>query len=201
MWSSPRGGEAQTGSVEEWSLKHNCAGGRSFLWLDAYRQKRPDGGGARFRIVTRRAEMQVGAGAWFDITPGGACGREGHPMALQDVPRETYSLRVWGDILMADGVTVGRRFFWQSTMSYHPAVENPCWKGEDRVRPAVRQQEAWWDSAKGWTIGSGRLGANGEPDGARVRYTRWNMTGKGAGQGWQGELQNGARLCLVGAPP
>lgn len=204
VWSPPGESAATTDKpimVEEWAVRSNCAGGRGFVWLDAYRNDYPGTGRrARFRIETTRAALRFGAGPWTDITDAGSCGRDGQPKALFDVPITPYSLQVWGNIYKADGVTVGRRFFWRVTMSYAGNVENPCWPEKDgRVRPAIKQEEAWWDSAKGWAIGSGSLGDDGEPDGARVAYSRWGMIGKGVGQGWRGGWKTSsgeANICL-----
>lgn len=175
-------------SVEEWSIKSNCAGGRKFIWLDSFRNDYPDSGKRlNFRIETTRAEIRTN-GAWVDITDGGTCGTDGQPYALFDVTNDSYTLRVWGNLYKADGKTVGRRFFWQDTMSYVPVAANGCWKSDaSTVRPAVKQEEAWWDSRSGWAFGSsGTMNSEGEPDGRVVDYGRWKLIAKGAGPGWQG---------------
>jgi len=201
-WGDPNNWPSAPGkpiSVEEWSIKSNCAGGRTFVWLDAYRNDYADSSVRnRFKIGTTRAEIRVGGGPWTDITDGG-CGVEGQPYALHDVTTNPYGLRVWGNIYQVDGVTVGRRFFWQETISYVPNANNSCWtKDPDRVRPAIKQEEAWWDSTNGWKPGSGSMGVNGEPDGAQVTYGRWQMVGKGAGEGWNLSLRGSSanQFCL-----
>lgn len=209
VWSRP--GEPEPAGdkpvqVEEWAVRTNCAAGRDFVWLDAYRNDYPAlDRHARFRIETTRAELRFGNRPWTDITDGGSCGRDGQPKALYDVPTTPYTLQVWGNIYKADGVTVGRRFYWRATMSYVGNVENPCWREETgRVRPAIKQEEAWWDSATGWSIGSGSMGADGAPDGERVSYTRWGLIGKGVGQGWGGGWKSAAgeaRICLLKETP
>jgi hypothetical protein len=201
IWANPSGAtnDRIPLSVEEWNAEHICADGHSYVWLNAYRQDFPNGAHARFRIESDHAEVRVGDGPWHEITP--TCGHEGQPKAFLNVPEEPYSLQVWGKIYKADGVTVGRRFFWRASMSYQNSVENPCWNGEGRVRPAVKQEEAWWDSAKGWSLGSGSMGDNEEPDGRVVQYSRWGMIGKGIGQGWVGGFRPGeVGMCLSSEP-
>lgn len=188
-------------SVEEWATKKSCAGGLDFIWLNAYRNDFADGSPSRrYRIETTRAEIRRDAGPWIDITSGGSCGTNGQPYALERVSADPYTLRVWGNIYNADGVTVGRRFFWQHTLTYEVQASNPCWQTDSaKQRPAVRQEEAWWDSAHGWATGNGSLGANKEPDGILVKYTRWGLIAKGAGWGWQGDmnvLDSRWRFCL-----
>lgn len=196
-WANPNGAmnDNQPVNVEEWSIRKRCADGQLYVWLNAYRNDFSNGKHARFRVESERAQVRVGDGPWFELAA--TCGHEGQPMALFDVPEEPYSIQVWGNIYKADGVTVGRRFFWRATMSYQQSVENPCWNGEGRVRPAVKLEEAWWDSLKGWSIGSGSTGDNEEPDGRIVQYSRWGMIGKGVGQGWIGGFRPGeVGMCL-----
>jgi hypothetical protein len=199
-WGDPNNWPTAAGkpiNVEEWSVKSNCAGGRTFVWLDAFRNDYANSAvHNRFRIATTRAEIRVGNGPWIDITAGGTCGTDGQPYALHDVTTDQYGLRVWGNIYKIDDVTVGRRFFWQETMSYVATAKNACWKTDtSQVRPAIKQEEAWWDSTTGWKPGSGSIGANKEPDGKDVVYGRWQMVGKGAGEGWQ-ESDSAEKLCL-----
>ncbi len=199
-WDDPNDRPSGAGkpiNIEEWSVKSNCAGGRSFVWLDAFRNDFADSVvHHRFKIKTSRAEIRIGNGPWVDITAGGSCGTDGQPYALLDVTTDPYSLRVWADIYTVDEVTVGRRFFWQATMSYVAAAKNPCWKQDaNQMRPAIKQEEAWWDSTTGWGPGSGSIGANEQPDGKQVHYGRWQMIGKGAGDGWLG-ADSLEQLCL-----
>lgn len=201
-WIDPNNPPEKTGkplSIEEWSIKDNCSGGEAFLWVSAYRNDYPERSRSkRFRIETTRAELS-GRGEWIDITTGGSCGTNGQPYALLKVTTAPYSLRVWGNLYKADGVTIGRRFFWQQTVTYIPSAYNSCWASDAMSsRPAIKREEAWWDSSHGWTLGSsGSMGANGEPDGEHVNYGRWTMIGKGAGYGWAlGRMGSGARGCL-----
>lgn len=193
-WGDPRHWPSQPGKpihVEEWSIKSNCAGGKTFVWMDAYRNDYVRSSlQHRYKVETTRAEFRVGEGPWVDITAGGACGTMGQPYALHDVTTDPYSLRVWGNIYTADGQSVGRRFFWQHTISYVPDARNSCWKADaEKTRPAIKQEEAWWDSFNGWTLGTGAASQNGEPDGSQVAYARWQMVGKGVGGGWGGQTQ------------
>jgi hypothetical protein len=176
--------------VEERAVRHNCAGGRDFVWVDAYRNDYANSDKhARFKIMTSRAEFRVGTGPWIDITAGGSCGAIGQPYALNEVTTDEYSLRVWGNIFKADGVTVGKRFFWQHSMAYIPRVSNPCWKTDKvSVRSAIQHHEAWWDDQKGWSQGAGSMDKSGTPDGVSVTLGRWSMIGKGAGIGWAASL-------------
>ena len=68
-WPSPMG---KAITVEEWSIKSNCAGGKTFVWLDVYRN---DFGNAsasnRFEIKTTHADIRIGDGPWIDITEAG----------------------------------------------------------------------------------------------------------------------------------
>ena len=182
--------------VEERAVKQNCAGGKAFVWVDAYRNDYPaTNKHARFKIQTTHAEFRVGAGPWIDITDGGSCGTEGQPYALHDVTTDEYSLRVWGNIYKADAVTVGKTFFWQHSMTYMPSVSNNCWRTDTATaRPAVKHHEAWWDSQKGWSQGSGSMDASGAPDGVSVTLGRWSMIGKGAGIGWAGSLKDSSAV-------
>jgi hypothetical protein len=200
IWGDPDKWPSDAGkpiNIEEWSIKSNCAGGRTFVWLDAFRNDYANSDvHNRFRIATTRAEIRVSNGPWIDITAGGACGFDGQPYALNEVTTGQYSLRAWGNIYKVDNVTVGTRFFWQETMSYVAAARNTCWKTDKSpIRPAIKQEEAWWDSTSGWQPGSGSIGPNREPDGERVNYGRWQMIGKGAGSGWQ-ESDSAEKLCL-----
>lgn len=176
----------------ELAIKHNCvAGGGDFLWLDAYRSNRSDGVSPRFKIETTRAEMRAKDGHWINISGEGGCWTVGHPYALKKISVDPYSIRVWGKIYNRNGVTVGRTFFWQETLTYIPAVENQCWETDtNRVRPVIRQDEAWWDSVNGWTVGSGNLGKTNEPTGESVTYGRFQMLAKGAGWGWRGNMKD-----------
>ena len=194
-WPSPAG---QPITVEEWSIKTNCAGGRAFVWLNAFRNDYAQSTVRnRFRLETTRAELRVGDGPWVDITAGGSCGTDGHPYALNDVTIDPYGLRVWGNIHNADGLTVGTRFFWQETISYVAAADNSCWRsGPPGARAAIRQEETWWDSRAGWSIGRGEnAGAAGEPNGENVVYGRWQLIGRGVGPGWR-EEDAAEKLCL-----
>jgi hypothetical protein len=126
-----------------------------------------------YKVTTTRAEIKIGDGPWFDITPGGSCGTVGQPYALSDVPSESYTIRVWGNILTNNSNTeVGRRYFWQNNMVRRDSVENVCWEGDaSKSRTAIAQQESWWDSSAGWATGAtGSIAANGEPDGNVVNY-------------------------------
>jgi hypothetical protein len=200
-WSSPdvqKGSPPEPPKVEEWSIRRNCMDGRSFLWLDAYRSdigiadKSP-----RFRIGARRTEFRGVDGEWVKLDTSG-CGAGGHLYALYDVTTDAYGIRVWGDIYMADGVTVGRRFFWQANLAYAPNVENPCRRSPDRARPGLRLDEAWWDNVNGWSIGSGDM-LDAEPSGANVIYGRWGIIAKGGGPGWVGGWGNRPKesFCLI----
>ncbi len=64
-WPSPMG---KAITVEEWSIKSNCAGGKSFVWLDAYRNDFGDSSTSnRFEIKTTHADIRIGDGPWIDI--------------------------------------------------------------------------------------------------------------------------------------
>jgi hypothetical protein len=199
-WGDPNNWPAKAGdptTVEEWEVKSNCRGGKNFIWLNAYRN---DYAGTtksyRFPIVTTRAEIQVGNGPWSDITAGGSCGTNGQPYMLNSVTTDSYSLRVWGNILNKDGVTVGTQFFWQERVSYVSAATNSCWQSDSvSTRPAIKQEEAWWDTKNpGWSIGSGTI-SNGIPDGNQVTYGRWQYVGQHAGAGWL-ESDAAGNACL-----
>ena len=194
----PRGADGKPASIEEWSIKSNCAGGKAFTWVDSYRSDDAKSSTQkRFKIATTRAEIRVGDGQWVDITGGGSCGTNGQPYALNDVTLTPYSLRVWGNIYKIDGTTVGRKFFWQHTLTYEPNAANPCWKQDAlKTRPAIKHEEAWWDSVHGWAFhSSGSMGDIGQPDGVTVTYGRWQMVGKGVGHGWIGSFPGGL-VCM-----
>jgi hypothetical protein len=183
---------------EEWEVKNNCAAGKSFLWLNAFRNDYPATGVSyRFPITTTRAEISINGGPWLDITAGGACGTNGQPYALADVINEPYSIRVWGKIFpVAGDPTPPRTFFWQDTMTYMQNQTGACWAADsNNVRNVVKQEEAWWDSSFGWNPGSGSIGANGIADGVTVNYGNWQMIAKGAGDDWNASI-NGVSACL-----
>ena len=200
-WVNPnvrRGADGKPASVEEWTIKSNCVGGKGFTWIDSYRSDDPKSSTQkRFKIATTRAEIRVADGQWVDITNGGDCGTKGQPYALNDVTLTPYSLRVWGNIYMIDGITVGRKFFWQHTLTYVSAATNPCWQQDAlKTRSAIKQEEAWWDSVHGWAFHSvGSLSKLGQPDGVTVTYGRWQMIGKAIGHGWIGSFPGGL-VCM-----
>lgn len=198
VWGSPAQWPAPPGQPvynEEFDIKNNCTAGKNFVWLHAFRNDNPNGTRDRFKLVTTRAEIQVG-GMVTDITSGGSCGLEGQPYMLNDVSTVPYIIRVWGDILMADGITIGRKFFWQAQYTHNPALTNNCWAGSgSKTRPAVEQIEAWWDSTHGWSIGSGTLGPDGIPDGRNVVMPREQSIAKGLGGGWRAK-DAGQQICM-----
>jgi hypothetical protein len=167
-------------SVEEHEIKTDCAGGRSWIWLSAYRSPRYD---QRYAIETTKAVLRIGERTW-DITSGGNCGTEGQPYALYHVFPTPYELAVWGKIYSADRSSF-RRFFWQHRIA-SDQIDNPCWKGAaPTTRQALRQDELWWDGDAGFTIGAGTLGADGLPDGTGLVYGRYQYIAKNAGFVWR----------------
>ncbi len=201
IWEDPRSPNKPE-RIEEWAVKRNCAGGANFVWLNAYRNEAlANGVSVRFAIRTTKAEIKVNDEGWFDITSGGSCGTDGQPYALFDAVSAPYSLRVWGEIIRPNGATVGRRFFWQHTVSLERLSHSPCLHGKDaEERPALKRSEAWWDTSHGWTLGSsGSTGANGEPDGQVVNYGRWGLVAKDRGWGWVvgGGRNNLAYGCMM----
>ena len=185
-WGDPNNWPGPDSSTEEFELKSNCAAGRGFLWLNAFKNENIN---QRYPIETTKAEIKISNGSWIDITQGGTCGTQGQPYALAELISEPYTLRVWGNIYTING-TVGRRFFWQHTISHEAASTNACWHNDPiKTRSAIVQEEAWWDSTFGWmssgaNTGAGSMGANGEPDGSSVAYVRGQKIAKDVGPGW-----------------
>jgi hypothetical protein len=192
-WGNPKTWPADN-SQEEWEIKQNCSGGNAWVWVNAFRN---DATGARYPLSTTRATYtDLTTGQTFDITSGGACGTAGQPYAVYNVYNSPYVVKVWGNIYN-NGV-VSKRFFWQQTIRPFQTVTNVCWTGPGgNVRTAIRQDEAWWDSVDGWAFGSsGSLGANGEPDGIRVNYGRYQTIAKGVGYAWTYQQFNQSPGCL-----
>ncbi|MCM2315918.1 MAG: discoidin domain-containing protein [Thermoanaerobaculia bacterium] len=186
FWSTVRRTETWTdvhwgNSIEEFEIRRNCFGGEDYVWLNAYRDAAT---GNRWGLETTKAlVVDHESGVATDITSGGACGRSGQPYAKLRVGGP-YTMKVWMNMFRTDGVTVGRRVYWQATYSRQSGVLNSCWvSGGSNFRPGLRQDEAWWDRRKndltdvwetdsptgvridttsptysGWAIGAGTLG-------------------------------------------
>ena len=185
-WGTPGNWPGPDSSTEEFEIRSNCAGGKRMLYLNAFTNENIN---QRYPIETRKAEIKIGSGSWIDITGGGTCGTNGQPYALADLIAEPYTMRLWGNIYGVDG-KIGRTFFWQHTITHDASSMNSCWQNDAMTsRPAMVQEEAWWDSVNGWmnsgpNIGTGSMGANGEPDGNSAPYVRGQKIGKDVGLGW-----------------
>ncbi len=185
-WGTPGNWPGPDSSTEEFEIRSNCAGGKRMLYLNTFTNENI---GERYPIETRKAEVKIGSGPWIDITSGGSCGTNGQPYAFADLISEPYTMRLWGNIYGVDG-KIGRTFFWQHTITHEASSMNSCWQDHAvKSRPAMVQEEAWWDSSSGWmnsgsNTGSGSMGANGEPDGNTVNYVRGQKIGKDVGMGW-----------------
>ncbi len=168
-------------SVEEHAIKTNCAGGRSWVWLTAYRSPKY---AQRYEIETMRAVLRIGSATW-DITSGGQCGTVGQPYALYHIFPIAYEMQVWGKIYSADRTSF-RRFFWQHRITPNQVSDNPCWTGDTLfAHPALRQDELWWDEDNGFSIGTGNLGSDGVPDGTGTVYGRYQYIAKDVGFVWR----------------
>jgi len=176
-WGDPEHWDQR--SIEEHAIRHRCAGGHSFVWLDAYRHA----DGKRFAIKTTRAILRHRGGT-FDITPGGHCGTSGQPYALYRIFPFPYELQVWGKVYSADGMP-STAFFWQERVTPNVLAENSCWEGDAQTtRRALRQDEAWWDAGQGWAVGKGSLGLDGLPTGTDIVYGGSHYIAQGVGFGW-----------------
>jgi len=167
-------------NYEEWDVKFGCVMNKDFVWINAYRNY----AGNRFAIRTTKALLINDKGKVLDIINGGQCGTEGQPYALHKIDNEQYIIKVWGDLLDIWG-NVGKRFYWEHIITPYQVVD-PCWQTDmTKLRIAIRQDEAWWDSDQQWVIGGGNIDPNtNEPDGTGVRYGRYQTIAKNAGYVW-----------------
>jgi hypothetical protein len=216
QWGPPSGAGylgLPASNIEEHEIKANCYGGQTFVWVNAYRNDYapapalPAGGSFRFPVTTTKA-LLIDANGTTDITSGGNCGTNGQPYAKHSVDGNPYTIRVWGNLYDHLG-GFARRWFWQARYTLNIAVENSCWTGSGpKTRPALRQEEVWWDSSGGWIRGTGDLGVptNGpfvgsatvvEPTGNGLVMLGSGYWGLGAGWLWQGTQPGGVNYCLV----
>jgi hypothetical protein len=179
FWGEPQ--DWQQANAEEWAVKLNCGTAHDFVWVNAYR----DAQGNRFAIGTTKALLITDDGEEIDITQQGACSAEGQPYALYHVRNKPYVMKVWGDLYDVSGIPA-RRFYWEHKITPYQWIINSCWANDaQKTRIAIRQDEAWWDSDSGWTIGHGNIDTQtNEPDGAGVFYARYQTVARNTGYGW-----------------
>lgn len=156
-----------------------------WIYMDAYRSGR-----YRWESIAIRSEMNYGQG-WTDITPKDGFSLYGPVI----VPAQGFTLRQWGCIrndTRYQPAGCEKRWFHQHRVTYAGLIYNSCWQGiGDSRRPALRQEEVWWDSAEGWKRGTGTL-KDGEPTGEGIVYEFYQDIAKDAGYVWQG-----TGLCLI----
>ena len=206
LWGDPT--KWQDAEVEEHAIGVHPVDGRRWVWLLAYVDQKAH---RRYAIATTRAEL-IRNGKLEDVTP--PAGMEGQPYALADFDGP-FTVRVWGTIIQDPKVCAiratpvptdikedgciqkkRRRWFWQHTITPIAAVQNPCWTGPGgKDRPALLQEEVWWDSHGGWSRGTGNLDASGNPTGEGLKYEGMQTIAKGAGFAWTGANGN----CLFSA--
>jgi hypothetical protein len=205
-WGDPR--KWQDAEIEEHAVLVHPVDGRRWVWVRAYIDQKLQ---RRYAIATTRAELIRGDKV-EDVTPPAGMG--GQPYALADFDGP-FTVRVWGTVAQDPRVCATskaqppdvkedgcdpmkrRKWFWQHTITPLPSVQNPCWSGSGPSwRPALLQEEVWWDSNRGWARGSGQLDAAGNPTGEGLRYEGMQTIAKGIGFAWTGAHGN----CLVSTP-
>jgi FG-GAP-like repeat len=198
-------------NIEEHEVKSNCANNESYTWVNAYRNfNAQTNTNNRFKVSTTKA-LIIDASGTHDITSGGSCGTDGQPYARFKVDGSPYMIQVWGNIHNIDG-SFANRFFWQARYTFAPSVANSCWQGTgSNVRPALKQEEVWWDAVGGWLRGTGNLAtptngpfvgnaARPEPDATGLIMTGFSYLALNAGHLWQGgntSTNEPAAYCLV----
>ena len=179
-------------AIEEQRIRDYA--GRPWVVVDAYAGERSTD--VRNTIRTTRVEINEGAG-WISLPPG-----PGNPYVPLYITRP-FTVRQWGWVSGAcaqsgipDEQCGGNsvRYFWQHTITPVGLIANVCWHDTlTNTRDALMQQEAWWDSGKGWLDRStpGEM-KDGLPTGEGITYTWYQTIGKGAGYLWTGS----AGACL-----
>jgi hypothetical protein len=200
-WGDPK--KWNEADVEEHAIVIHPVDGRRWVWVRAYIDQKVH---RRYSIATTRAEI-LRNGKIEDVTP--PTGMEGQPYALVDFDGP-FTVRAWGTIAQDPKVCSARtapesadvkedgcnpkkrrRWFWQQTITPVAAVPNICWLGEgSNNRPALLQEEVWWDSNGGWFRGSGSVDASGYPTGEGLKYEGMQTIAKGVGFVWTGANAN-----------
>lgn len=173
-------------ALEVQALRPNCR----FTWVYGYGE-RSNGTAPAYAVDTSRALLTID-GVTTDIT--GECGVAGQPYALRTIDGRPYRIQVWGNIYgNPDNPAVPpRSYYWDASWSYEPASRNPCWAGPGSTeRPALVQQEAWWERANGTTgpgewkrLATGHVDSAGTPTGANVEYGTELEIAYQAGYAW-----------------
>jgi hypothetical protein len=138
---------------EDFELKHNCQGGTSWLYANAYKSA---GSNQIVRTLYPTLALIEYQGRIWDIT--NVCGGGGHAFAPWGVPAGAYTMRVWH----RQNTTNFGYLYWQIVREHRPSEYNACWRGAgSNTRPVIWQQEAWSayisGNSFGYTIGSGEM--------------------------------------------
>lgn len=162
--------------------------GQTWMVLEAYRTPP-----YRYTVRTTRVEMNDGSG-WVSLPTG-----HGNPYVPIQITK-AITVRQWGWIsddpahcaqvgFSAEKCRDHTRYFWQHTIAPNGLVTNVCWKdAQTNTRETLKQQEAWWDSEKGWYLPRSAPGEmkDGIPTGEKINYL-WHQTiGREAGYFWTG---------------
>ncbi len=200
---------------EIFEIRHNCADGQSYLFLNAYAPHNnpvvPPG--RKWWIKTTKALITVG-GVTYNITNvangTGGCVRQennlngsgtshkiGMPFAPYKFYNQSYRIQLWGVISNHHGV-FHRDFYWDAFWEPYQTGHNACWTGSgSSTRSTINLTEAYWDGINGWSIGGGSIGANGVPTGNGISYGRTIGYGQNAGPNWTFvDLNTGGQQCI-----
>ncbi|HJR74756.1 MAG TPA: hypothetical protein VJ806_14095 [Luteimonas sp.] len=181
-------------SVEKFEIRPNCADGAAWVFLNGYRHNTNPN--IIFWLKTDKALVRVAGATVYDethITRQGACakflssvGPNGDYIGIPYAPYvfwdQTYEFEIWGKIADANGALV-RSFYWKALYQPGIAANNPCWLGSAPSRLTILQQEAYWDSIAGWSVGSGTVDM-ANLTASNVKYGRYQRYGENAGPGW-----------------
>lgn len=156
---------------------------RPWLYFDTYLKSVPGKPIIQHPVVSDRILVTQNGAPPTDLMANGeyrACGAHGQPYLLWSKPPWHYRIQVWGHLTES----ARYKWYWDAIVTGPVPVVDDCLKPVIE-RPAVKVEEAWWETRKNpageWTGGSGRIDpGTGLPSGEAVTYGRtvWH----GAGQ-------------------
>lgn len=116
------------------------------------------------------------------------CGSGGEHYALQTISDKPYWIHAWGEVYV-NGIKQ-HDFFHYHKWSLPRSITNSSWQGGgSKTRPAIMEEESWWDSIHGWHLNGrpmpeGSVGMDGTPDGVIIPIARREYIAKQAGRQW-----------------
>lgn len=184
-WRDPNDKSGALGSVEHYTMHDG------YMMLDgfsdpAFFAQHPDK--AEWPITCIKATLvDLNSGESFALD----CSHGGHPYAPALMPRDPWGVRIWGVIANS------KRFYWQGDF-YPDTTTDACYYSGPISRETIREREVWYDSAGGWSRGTGSppFDAQGNPVDPHATEQSETIIGRNEGVMGVRDLVTGRESCL-----